>query len=253
MKHLIASLPIVSVALAISLFALILLSAQPLTAQTFACPTGTVDVMKYFALSAQKRPGQFMSGSPNPIYTEVAPNQDFATSGHWFWLKSPTAHGFDVKAFDTKYVYMRATELNWTDNTSFKRFVYDLPIAARCIPSGKPGPAIKVANTTFKYYQSCVAYKSSTLGTSVNTIDAPVLMNAGGNIGQIWTRVLHYHYDCNSSYQSCADEEQFYLGSGYGLWQWKHLRGGVLQQSALMNKLTAGTATGTLPCTDSYQ
>src|SRR5207302_3481391 len=106
MHRLPASLPAVSVVLAISLLALILVSAHPLPAQTFACPTGTIDVMKYFALSAQKRPSQFMNGSPNPIYTEVAPNQDFATSGYWFWFKSPTAHGFDVKAFNESYIYM---------------------------------------------------------------------------------------------------------------------------------------------------
>jgi hypothetical protein len=32
-----------------------------------------------------------MQGQPNPIYTEVFPNQDFATTGYWFWLKSASA------------------------------------------------------------------------------------------------------------------------------------------------------------------
>jgi hypothetical protein len=222
-------------------------------AQAFSCPAGQIDVMKYFAMDQQKRPNQFMSGSPNPIYTEVYPNQDFATSGYWFWLKSPNADGFDVKAFDPHYVYMRSTELNWTNNSSFKRFAQDLPIAARCITAGKPGPQIKVANTTFKYYQSCSAYKSSNLGTAVNDLDAPVLMKAGGNLGYVWTRVLHYHYDCNSNYQSCSEEEQFFLGNGYGLWQWKHYRNGSLAGSALMNNVKSGVADETLPCRNSYQ
>jgi len=94
------------------LVALVLVLAGSSSAETFACPAGQVDVMNYFAMDQQRRPLQFMSGSPNPIYTEVYPNQDFATSGYWFWLKSPTAHGFDVKAFDHNYVYMRSTELN---------------------------------------------------------------------------------------------------------------------------------------------
>lgn len=224
-----------------------------LAAQTFSCPTGQVDVMKYFAMSAQKRPIEFVSGTTNPIYTQVFPNQDFASGGYWLWLKSSTAHGFDVKAFNQSYVYMRSTELIWTDNTTFKRFEQDLPIAARCVTAGKPGPVIRVANTTFKYYSSCMAYKSSTLGTAVNSLDAPVQINAGGNIGTVWTRVLHYRYNCNSSYLNCNDEEQFYLGSGYGLWQWKHYHAGLLAKTALMNKTTPGTAAGTLPCTDSYK
>ncbi len=48
---------------------------------------------------------------------------------------------------------------------------------------------------------------------------APVQMDAGGSVGQVWTRVLHYHYNCDRSFQNCKDEEQFYLANGYGLWQ----------------------------------
>jgi hypothetical protein len=238
--------------LGLSLFSVFVLASSAV-AQAFSCPAGQVDIMKYFVMNQQRRPNQFMSGSPNPIYTEVYPNQDFATSGYWFWLKSPSANGFDVKAFDQHYVYMRSTELNWTNNSSFKRFAHDFPIAARCITAGKPGPTIKVSNTTFYFYQSCSAYKSSNLGTAVNDLDGPALMNAGGNLGYVWTRVLHYHYDCNSNYQSCSDEEQFYLANGYGLWQWKHYKHGSLAAAAVMNNMKSGYAKETLPCRNSYQ
>lgn len=224
-----------------------------LFAQPFTCPTGHADVMKYFVMSQQNRTDHFMSGSPNPIYTEVFPNQDFGGTGYWFWLKSPTAHGFDVKAFDQNYVYMRSTELVWTDNTTFKRFIRDLPIAARCVPEGQAGNDIKVADTTYLYYSSCSPYKQAKLGTAVNSLDAPALMDTGGNIGQVWTRVLHYRYDCNSDYQQCADEEQFYLANGYGEWQWKHYHNGTLVKSALMNNMEVGQTNATLPCPDSYE
>jgi hypothetical protein len=229
------------------------LLSSSLFAQNFSCPAGKIDVMKYFAMDQQKRPNKYLSGTPNSIYTEVYPNRDFASSGYWFWLKSASAHGFDVKAFDQNYVYMRATELNWTDNSSFKRFVHDLPIAARCVTAGQPGPRIKVGSTAFKFYQSCSAYQSSTLGTSVNDLDAPKLMNAGGNVGNTWTRVLHYHYDCDKNYGHCDDEEQFYLANGYGLWQWKHYKYGKLRASALINKMQSGIATQMLPCQNSYK
>ena len=65
--------------------------------------------MQYFTvMSEQNRNTQFMNGSQNPIYTEVFPEEDFAASGcTGFWLKSSSAHGFDVKAFDQNYAYMR--------------------------------------------------------------------------------------------------------------------------------------------------
>jgi hypothetical protein len=192
-------------------------------------------------------------GSPTPIYTEVFPNEDFAASGYWFWLKSPSAHGFDVKAFDQNYVYIRSTELVWTDNTTFKRFVSDLPIAARCAPSNAAGPEIQAPNTSFQYFASCSPYQSSQLGTSVNDLDAPVLMETGGNIGQVLTRVLHYRYNCDNNFQNCVNEEQFFLAQDYGQWQWKHYQNGILVNSTLINNIEPGIASGTLPCTSSYQ
>jgi hypothetical protein len=225
------------------LWALALFVSGTAVAQDFSCPNGQVDVMKYFVLSQSERGNYFLGGSPNPIYTEVYPDHDFAPLGYWF----------DVKAFDSSYVYMRSTELVWGDNTTFKRFLHDLPISARCVTSGKPGPRVVVSDTTFKYYASCTSYKSSTLGTAVNDLDAPILMNAGGNLGQVWTRVLHYHYDCDKTFGNCKDEEQFFLGNGYGLWQWKHYKNGILEKSALINTKQQGITTETLPCSESYK
>lgn len=219
----------------------------------FSCPAGTADVMKYFVMQKSLREQHFMHGSANSIYTQVFPDEDFAEYGHWFWLKSATGNGFDVKAFDREHVYMRATELTWTDSTSFKRFDRDLPIAERCVPEGKPGAEIRVAATQFHYYSSCHAYKSSELGTAVNTLDAPALMNVGGNVGQAWTRVLHYHYNCDVNFKDCSDEEQFYLANGYGIWQWKHYRRGALVKTTLEDHLREGQASGHLPCKNSYE
>jgi hypothetical protein len=240
------------VALAVVLFQHFLFPGT-LFAQEFSCPAGQTDVMKYFVMAQSLRENQYMSGTSNPIYTDVFPNEDFAESGYWFWLKSATANGFDVKAFDRNYVYMRSTELVWTNNTTFKRFVHELPIAARCVTEGQAGPEIKVRNTSYRYYSSCKAYKESQLGTAVNDLDAPALMDTGGNIGQVWTRVFHYHYNCNQDFQQCTDEEQFFLANGYGEWQWKHYHNSVLVGSTLINNTESGTTTATLPCANSYE
>jgi hypothetical protein len=236
--------------------AAILTSAHFARAQgssAFSCPAGKSDIMKYFVMAKPARTTQFMHGSANSIYTKVFPDEDFSEKGYWFWLKSPKAHGFDVKAFDGERVYMRSTELTWTDHTSFKRFVKDLPISDRCVPEGKPGASIKVTDTKFDYYQSCKAYKSSHLGTAVTTLDAPAMVDVGGNLGQHWTRVMHYHYNCDPNFEHCEDEEQFYLANGFGLWQWKHFRKGNLVKTTLMNDLEKGEARETLPCKDAYQ
>lgn len=218
----------------------------------FACPAGKEDMMKYFVMSQELRTTQYLKGATNSIYTKVFPNFDFSPRGYWFWLKSAAGNGFDVKAFDGEHIFMRSTELVWTRNTSFKRFVKDLPIATRCVPQGQPGPQIRVRDTQFRYFDGCRPYKSSNLGTSVNDLDAPQLMDAGGTIGQAWTRVLHYRYNCDQNLDNCVDEEQFFLGNGWGLWQWKHFRKGSLAKTTTENHTETGNATGGLPCPDSY-
>jgi hypothetical protein len=221
-------------------------------AERFTCPAGSEDMMKYFAMAQSRRANQYMKGSANSIYTEVVPDTDFDAYGYWFWLKSASGHGFDVKAYNPERIFMRSTELTWTDNTSFKRFQQDLPIAERCVPHGQPGHEIRTPHTEFSYYKSCKPYKSSNLGTAVNNLDAPQLIDVGGSLGQQWTRVLHYRYNCDGRFENCADEEQFFLANGYGLWQWKHFKNGSLVKSTLMNELGTGTATKGLPCPESY-
>jgi len=235
------------------LIALILISCRFSFSQEFSCPAGQEDVMKYFVMAARKRAEHFLAGNPNAIYTRVFPDEDFAREGYWFWLKSPKAHGFDVKAFDDDRVYMRSTELEWKDNRTFKRFVHDLPIAARCVPEGKPGPEMKVEDTSFRYYSSCQPYKTSKIGKAVNDLDAPAEMDAGENLGRVSTRVLHYHYDCDKDFDHCRQEEQFFLADGYGLWQWRHFKNGSLVKTSLMNDMEKGKPSETLACPESYE
>ena len=234
-------------------FLLFVIASSFAKAENFACPDGQTDVMKYFVMGKEKRANHFLNGKPNPAYTQVFPNQDFGPTGYWFWLKNPYAHGFDVKAFDEQYIYMRSTELEWKDNRTFKRFVHDLPIAGRCVAKGEPGPEIKVEDTSFRYFSSCRPYKTSKVRKAVNDLDAPVEMDAGGNLGRVWTRVLHYHYDCDKDFDHCRDEEQFFLANGYGLWQWRHYKEGSLAKTALMNQVDTGHAVATLGCSESFE
>ena len=87
----------------------------------------------------------------------------------------------------------------------------------------------------------------------MNILDAPTQMETAGNVGMLWTRVLHYHYNCDPDFKNCKDEEQFYLGNGYGLWQWRHLKNGEEVKSALINVLREGQPAATLACQQSYR
>src|SRR5262245_50513424 len=55
-----------------ALFVFLSLSQTKLLSQTFSCPTGQADMMKYFAMSGDKRDNH--NGQPNPIFTRVFPD-----------------------------------------------------------------------------------------------------------------------------------------------------------------------------------
>jgi hypothetical protein len=214
----------------------------------FFCPAGQEDTMQYFVMRKDLREDHYLSGEANPSYTKIFPDVDFAPTGYWFWLKSSEAHGFDIKAFDEKYVYIRGTELNWKDNTTFKRKEQDAPLTTRCVPENGASPELRVSNSRFSFYASCKPYKTSSLGTILNNLDAPEMMNAGGDIGQVLTRVLHYRFNCDKHFENCKDEEQSFLGKGYGRWKWVHLKHGEVVKTTIVNHISKGTARAIPPC-----
>lgn len=230
-------------------------------AQTFTCPSGTEDMMTYFLMAYPNRVDHFVGpGNANPIYSAVVPElgSGYASQGYFLWLKSVNGYPWDIKAFDANYVYDRATELNWSDPQSFKRFNKDLPMSTRCVPVGMAGKTIKItsANAAYSFYASCSAYQTGQLKYVYNTISAPVTVNTG-NLGNVPTRYFKYHYGCDSSYSNCSDMEVFSLGKQVGLFDWKHYvkKNGVWTkvQESVINNFTSGQTTPSLPCTTSYQ
>jgi hypothetical protein len=219
----------------------------------FSCPAGQEDAMQYFVMRKDLRENHYLSGEANPSYTKIFPDADFAPSGYWFWLKSSDAHGFDIKAFDEKYIYIRGTELDWKDNTTFKRKEQDTPLSTRCVPVNGASPVQRVSNARFSFYANCKSYKSSSLGTILNDLDAPEMMDAGGDIGQVLTRVLHYRFNCDKRFENCKDEEQSFLGKGYGRWKWVHLKRGEVVKTTVVNHISKGTAHAIPPCENAFK
>jgi hypothetical protein len=219
----------------------------------FSCPAGQEDAMRYFIMRKDLRENHYLSGDANPSYNRIFPDLDFAPFGYWFWLKSSEAHGFDIKTFDENYIYIRATELNWKDNTTFKRKEQDTPLTTRCVPVNGASPVLHVSNARFSFYANCKPYKTSSLGTIVNNLDAPEMMDAGGDIGQVLTRVLHYRFNCDKHFEGCKDEEQSFLGNGFGRWKWVHLKYGEVVKTTVVNHISKGTAHAIPPCENAYK
>ena len=204
----------------------IALSSSALS-QTMSCPSESEDMMNYFSMGYPSRLANYMGpGNANPIYTTIVPElgDSFATTGFFLWTKSSVGYPWDIKTFDQKYIYDRTTELGWTDPTSFKRFNIDLPVAKRCVQVGQSGQSIKIAkaNTNYTSYANCLPTLTQNLGYVLNLVSPPKLVNTGGNLGTIQTRVFSYRYSCDANYANCANKEEFHVAKPYGLVKWQH-------------------------------
>ena len=230
-------------------------------AQTFSCPVGTEDMMNYFLMSYPNRVDKHMApGNSNPAYSIMLPESgaNYPAQGVFLWIKGANGYPWDVKTFDANYIYDRATELNWNDPTSFKRFITDLPMSPRCVGVNKAGGTIKIppSQSAYSFYGSCQPYQSKNLSYVRNAISTPYNANVG-NVGWVRTRDFRYRYACDSTYSNCKYMEVFSLGYGIGHYDWKYYTNQngqwVLMKESIINQLALGQTTPSLPCTTSYQ
>jgi hypothetical protein len=244
-----------------ALFAL-LLSPSVFAQTAQSCPSGTEDMMNYFVMGYPNRVNNYMGpGNANPVYSTIAPElgSKFATTGQFEWTKSSVGYPWDIKTFDSNYIYDRTTELSWTDPTAFKRFNNDLPMSRRCVPANRAGGSIRVkaGNTSYTSYANCLPTLAQDLGYVVNTISAPTFVNLGVTLGSVKSRFFTYRYSCDSNYENCTYQEVFSLGYGVGLYDWKYyvIQNGtlVLKQESVINQFQAGGVAPYMPCSSSYQ
>jgi hypothetical protein len=230
-------------------------------AQTFSCPAGSEDMMNYFLMSYPNRIDKHMGpGNANPVYSVMIPESgsSYPPSGLFLWIKSLNGSPWDIKTFDANYIYDRSTELSWSDPTSFKRFIKDLPMSPRCVGVNKAGGTIKIpsSQSAYSFYASCQSYQTKSLSYVRNAISTPVQVNVG-NLGPVRTRYFRYRYACDSTYSNCKYMEVFSLGYGIGHYDWKYYtnKNGqwVLVQESLIDQFSQGQTTPSLPCTTSYQ
>ena len=219
-------------------------------------------MLNYFVMAYPARVDQYMGpGNANPIYSSIVPDygdNSYAANGYFVWTKSASGYPWDIKSFDSNFIYDRSTELNWTDPTSFKRFNFDLPMSQRCVPSRQAGVTLKISasQTSYQSYTQCAPFQTQPLGYVVNSVSAPTWVNVG-NVGPTRTRYFTYKYSCDQNYSNCQYMEVYGLGRGIGLFDWKYYvnqQGSFkLQQESVINNEQGGQTTPALPCSTSYQ
>lgn len=224
-------------------------SARPVQAEsTIACPSGSYDMLDWMTLDSNLRGNGHMAGSANPLFTDIG-------SGKFYWTKGANGEPWDIQLFDNNYVYLWITELNWNDPHTFKKFANNtnMPLVPRCAKAGFPGSTIYVPNTSYQTYSDCSHYTTQNLLKGINQVWGPYSITLGGSLpSNLKVLVASYRYNCNSSYGSCGDKEEYYLAQKYGLVQWVHysLVSGSYQmkQKTVFNKLVSGGTTPVFPC-----
>ena len=215
---------------------------------TMSCPAGTYDMLDWMTLDSNLRASYHMTGSANPLYTQIQP-------GKFSWVKGGNGYPWDIQLYDNQYIYQWITEYSWNSPTTYKKFTNNtnMPFAPRCAKGGFPGSTIKVPNTSYDIHTSCQSYTTHTLKMGINQLWGPYKISLGGNLpGNLPTLILSYRYNCDVSYGNCGDKEEFYFAQRYGLVQWVHyaLISGKYQQQqkSVFNQVTSGTAVTNFSC-----
>lgn len=215
---------------------------------TMSCPAGTYDMLDWMTLDSSLRSTYHMEGTSNPLYTNML-------NGKFYWTKGASGGPWDIQLYDSKYIYLWITELNWLDLHTFKKFTNNknMPLVPRCAKAGFPGSTITVPNTSYQTYSDCTHYITQTLLKGVNQVWGPYKINLGGTLpNSLPVLVSSYRYNCDNNYNNCHDKEEYYLAQKYGLVQWVHysLVSGTYktQQTTIFNQLVKGTTSPTFTC-----
>lgn len=224
------------------------LASVPSHAQSVTCPSGTYDMLNWMTLDSAISAGHHLAGDANPLYTSLAP-------GKFYWTKGARGTPWDIQLFDSKYIYLWITELNWNDPHTFKKFTYNtnMPLVPRCAKGGFPGSKILVPNTSYQTYTDCNHYKVQDLKKGINEVWGPYQLSLGGDLpSPLQVLVASYRYNCDTNYANCGDKEEYYVAQRYGLVQWVHysLASGTYQmrQRTVFNRMMTGGTTPSFPC-----
>lgn len=171
------------------------------------------DMLDWMTMDADLAAGFHMTGT-HDLYSVVLGDK-------FYWVKSPNGYPWDIQLYDSKYIYLWITEQDWLDPFSYKKSLQNMnmPFMARFAYSGQ---RIRSNHTQFEIVKGCKQVEVHDLGTMINSLNGPYLMNWGGDVGKALTLIVSYQYDCDAVYGHCRDREQYFLVKRYGLVRWHH-------------------------------
>lgn len=116
----------------------------------------TYDMLAWMTMDPTLAASHHMSGTANPIYTNVA-------SDRFFWTKTGQGFPWDIQLYDNNYIYLWVTELDWQNPSTYKVFHdpvlgdYNLPLVPRFAQGGFPGSKVTVAasSSTYETHSDC--------------------------------------------------------------------------------------------------
>ena len=220
-------------------------------------------MLNYFVMAYPDRVDRISAqGDANPIYSSISPdygNNLYAANGYFIWTKSLSGYPWDIKTFDSNFIYDRATELGWSDPTSFKRLNTDLPhVGTTMCADGSAGGDTQNFSVEYAlpivFAMPALSHPAAWLRDEFHL--SPVWVNVG-NVGSTKARIFTYRVGLDPKLCDLSISWRFQPRRGIGLYDWKYYvnkQGSfVLQQESVINQKHGGQTTPALPCTSSYE
>jgi len=203
--------------------------------------------------------GSHLTGSGTSMWTDMD-----SANGHFYWVKGSHGYPWDVKGYDSSYIYDLITEVSWTDPHTYKLHIgptgKGYPLTPRFLsytPGAKAARLSQIlipsSGTNFEIHTTCSQYTKSNLGYAKTEIWGPYYESLGGDLPpNMETLHLNWMWSCDSSYNNCQTKEVFTLAQVYGNVRWQNYKfvGGKysLIQTSLKNVVVPGTMTPVHPC-----
>jgi hypothetical protein len=185
------------------------------------------DMLAWMTMRPEMSATHHMAGTANPLYTSVK-------GSRFYWTKAGSGYPWDIQLYDSNYIYLWVTELDWQDPHTFKAFnspttgKFNLPFAPRFAKGGYPGSSVKISDSSYEIHSDCNSFITKNLGHVINEVWGPYQETLGGQLpANLKTLVISYRYSCDASYSNCGDKEEFHLAQPYGLVKWQHQRLGA--------------------------
>lgn len=167
----------------------------------------------------------------------------YDTGNNIVYTKTDIRYPWDVKGYDSDFIYDWITELDWTSAKDYKAFARRVAMCPRYW-SGDTSWHLHHGIQTVNFYKDCVLTSTGSVVPDY-TLTGPFAYNFGGMVGTVNTIRINYQW-------SPVDMEYLHTTLQYGWVRWSHLTlaNGVWteDQWSLHNEVVVGTLTPDFGC-----